>query len=467
MKNKFYFLLLAALMTAQFSNAQKCSFEPTAADWEQYRQAVQAIRGQTAQERDDTTTTYYVGVQFHILWHEFQQQYGGGLTEAAVAKELDYANAKFAPAHIQFFQCGAPHIIVNNDWFNHTFIHDSHKECGETTPEYQFNDLYKIPGMINIYWVNTDGYSWSSFPSWVEEYCKDWIIMNIDNAGSPYHFGHELGHYFNLLHTFQGLKENVTRDENNACFNCKTKGDLLCDTPADHLDSHDYWDDCDPDARADSCGIALTPDGKNIMSYSNCNGYDKQFSAEQRAMLRHSLFTQRNYLTCRKDCALFHVLTGTHTGFYTFGAETFISSTATLADSITVHYEANLIRLMPGFRAPEGTTFSASIAPCDAFSAPPGTDDRQVVEPLAWSAILSPSLVQESTVLTLDLKAETKVSAWLISADGRTVQRIFSEKTWSEGQHEFPLRGTDWPAGVYRIVVQTATERKVLSLAKL
>ncbi len=50
---------------------------------------------------------------------------------------------------------------------------------------------------------------------------------------------HELGHYFNLLHTFQSStdanqtnREYVTRDVFQGA-NCATKGDLLCDTPAD------------------------------------------------------------------------------------------------------------------------------------------------------------------------------------------------------------------------------------------
>jgi hypothetical protein len=86
---------------------------------------------------------------------------------------------------------------------------------------------------------------------------------------------HELGHYFNLLHTFQSStdanqtnREYVTRDAMQGA-NCATKGDLLCDTPADPYgrDSLSLLGCSYTGTARDPQGQLYTPSLANIMSY--------------------------------------------------------------------------------------------------------------------------------------------------------------------------------------------------------
>ncbi len=59
------------------------------------------------------------------------------------------------------------------------------------------------------------------------------IIRNNDAKTST--FSHEMGHYFDLLHTHETMfgKEHITRDESSSCYNAETAGDKLSDTLAD------------------------------------------------------------------------------------------------------------------------------------------------------------------------------------------------------------------------------------------
>jgi hypothetical protein len=94
---------------------------------------------------------------------------------------------------------------------------------------------------------------------------------------------HELGHTFNLIHTFgqnvgngtlgSGITTELVTRGNGA--NCSTDGDLICDTPADPFNMVGtklyYPDGCvhyDPSSTArDANGEAFSPSMTNIMSY--------------------------------------------------------------------------------------------------------------------------------------------------------------------------------------------------------
>ena len=75
--------------------------------------------------------------------------------------------------------------------------------------------------------------------------------------GAPYNLGrtltHELGHFFNLYHTFQGCGSN-----------CASTGDRVCDTPA----AGSPYYDCDPDGSVTStCGFTQLT--MNYMDYTS------------------------------------------------------------------------------------------------------------------------------------------------------------------------------------------------------
>jgi len=115
---------------------------------------------------------------------------------------------------------------------------------------------------------------------------------------------HELGHNFNLLHTFERAygTERVTR---GAGANCTTTGDLVCDTPADPYGlfagaSYDCISGCPPTYTCnftDVNGDKYAPSPTNIMSYYFPCTHDfspGQYDRMQNALalrLSHSAYT--------------------------------------------------------------------------------------------------------------------------------------------------------------------------------
>ncbi len=81
---------------------------------------------------------------------------------------------------------------------------------------------------------------------------------------------HEMGHYFGLLHTFEGSGDELVDGSN-----CDTFGDIVCDTPSDPFvvgdDVADYVDVMEGcrfiSNKRDANGEFYRPDVGNIMSY--------------------------------------------------------------------------------------------------------------------------------------------------------------------------------------------------------
>jgi hypothetical protein len=150
---------------------------------------------------------------------------------------------------------------------------------------------------------------------------RDWVVMRSDQLGSASGtLSHELGHFFSLLHTFNGWdrepwdeashgnpvtmnwapSDNV-RVELVARTNCDDAGDFLCDTPADYNLGFGWnvgGDQCAPytggclDANSDE----LDPDEENFMGYFiDCEEY--HFSNDQKDMILTDYNSSaRNYI---------------------------------------------------------------------------------------------------------------------------------------------------------------------------
>ncbi|MEO8149627.1 MAG: 3-coathanger stack domain-containing protein, partial [Bacteroidia bacterium] len=353
------------------TNEPKCGQEHfTPQQEEEYKQSVLRSNKRSSANKVPSGI-YYFPVQFHLL----KKSNGtGGITEQNAIDELKAANTKYAPAGIQFYQCGPPRIIKSDSLYNIKMNINWVDTCGATTPEYNLCNANNIDSVINIYYVTvSSGWNWSHFPSWRFSQCKDWLIMNRNGIGSQWLLAHELGHYFNLAHTFSTrtdnngnpILENITRDNTNSCYNCDTDGDYICDTPADP----NLWDKptCTYNGTGnDGCGNpAYVPDPQNIMCYANgCQNY---FTQGQIDRMRDAAQNDRNYLHCDKlsDCIADWNLTGTSTSNYSWQASNSIVSNAQLSNNALLAYDAaNFVKLSVGFEAKSGVNFTAMLNGC-------------------------------------------------------------------------------------------------------
>jgi len=129
----------------------------------------------------------------------------------------------------------------------------------------EFATLYKGNNKINLYFVSGEIQglriqSWSFGKIGRDDSAN--IFIRIPQA-----FPYELGHFFGLKSTFRGNGEELVDGSN-----CKTAGDLICDTPADPYrlgkKTTDYVKGCVfYYNKTDLNGDYYQPDVGNVMSY--------------------------------------------------------------------------------------------------------------------------------------------------------------------------------------------------------
>lgn len=226
-----------------------------------------------------------VPIQIHIV----RRTNGtGGLTAAQITTLIDDANVNYTNSNMEFFQCQAINYINNDGYFDFNQTQENNIAAS--------NDVLNV---INIYYFNsvtsTTGSSlcgYSRFPP-----SADRIIMTNSCATNGSTMTHELGHFFSLYHT-HGKTNTGTTDELVNGSNCSTKGDDVCDTPADPNLSGKVNISCVYTGSAtDANGDTFVPNPRNIMSYAR-KSCRTEMTAGQYNRVAFSLANDRTNLAC-------------------------------------------------------------------------------------------------------------------------------------------------------------------------
>jgi hypothetical protein len=203
---------------------------------------------------------------FSIVVHIVNDSLGKpNVTQAQIQNSLVGLNTAFAPICVSFAICEFQ--TIDN------FAYDKMTEKSDW-PEMQ--NQYNVKNRINIYYVedivDKPGKCGFAALGGIGELNKYGIVIK-KSCTDPRTLTHEMGHYFGLLHTFEGGGIELANGTN-----CKTAGDLICDTPADP-----YVDPENPslyvDAstckfismKKDATGHYYDPLVGNIMSYYPCS----------------------------------------------------------------------------------------------------------------------------------------------------------------------------------------------------
>ncbi|MCR4418540.1 MAG: M43 family zinc metalloprotease [Ignavibacteria bacterium] len=174
----------------------------------------------------------------------------------------------------------------------------------------QLRMINNIPGCINIYFVYRlmDYYGLSSFSPRFDRGPQGIIVKNTAPETT---LPHEMGHYFDLFHTYQIweeqpggslIYENIARD--GSCRNCEDAGDLLCDTPADPsgrvrfstIDNFCNWSPVRP-LPADGCGQTNYNPLTNNMMITEVKHCRTTFTEGQKNRMNETLMMFRKELT--------------------------------------------------------------------------------------------------------------------------------------------------------------------------
>ncbi|WP_020605475.1 fibronectin type III domain-containing protein [Spirosoma spitsbergense] len=244
---------------------------------EQARELVRDGNRALRQKMTSSTNTQpvtFVPIRPHII----RRSNGtGGYSLASMNQIMALTNGYYLlnGMGIQFYFAGStPDYIDNDDMYN--------------SYNNQSVDAYDARNAMNQYYVNQfsnsglGGYAY--YPDNALYSTRSFILNenNIEDMGNRL-VPHELGHNFNLIHTFGqnsgngSLGTGVTTElvTRGPGANCTTDGDLICDTPADPYNMAGtgiiYSNGCpqyDPNGTArDANGDAYMPLITNIMSY--------------------------------------------------------------------------------------------------------------------------------------------------------------------------------------------------------
>nr|WP_293837949.1 GEVED domain-containing protein [uncultured Arsenicibacter sp.] len=220
----------------------------------------------------------YIPIKPHIV----RMSDGSGLfTIGRLNQVLALAQPYFINRYgggFQFYFCGTAPDYIDEDAFYKAFP-DKEYPCA---PRDAINAL-------NMYFLNEFEFGFKSAYSYYPQNnlksTRSFYLTNkyyTDSDLGQLIVPHELGHTFNLYHTFQGSlgtnPELVTRGSD---ANCSTAGDLLCDTPADP-----YGKQNTNVIRVDGCpvyvgtatdpqGLTYSPSLNNLMGYyASCKQYE-------------------------------------------------------------------------------------------------------------------------------------------------------------------------------------------------
>ncbi|MGQ9864119.1 MAG: M43 family zinc metalloprotease [Bacteroidia bacterium] len=238
----------------------------------------------TAQE-----DTFYIPLVFHILHQEGNEN----ISDAQLYSAVDALNRDFQPAKIQFFLTrtdpqGRPHCGINRI-FTPLTDHDLDNDTA-LKELIQWNTLF----FCNIWVVksiagNILGYAIAMGLPGEGIVMAHKYVGTLGTVRRPYHLGrtftHEMGHYLNLLHPFEGGCKGTNPQT------CDTQGDYICDTPPQKNPIYG----CHTPGSINSCQetpIDLPDPLENYMGYQD-DSCMKEFTPQQISRMRYALpYTQ-------------------------------------------------------------------------------------------------------------------------------------------------------------------------------
>ena len=226
----------------------------------------------------------WVPMSIHIVRYD---DGSGGLPQSRIDTAIEDLNDHVADTRLRFFQSGGTIYMDDSDFAELDW--DEFCDLVAIDPVPDTVNIYFVPDFID--WCGRSSYTWSR--------CQGVVMDNECTATSSDHstFSHELGHYFDLLHTHETYFGAECVDGSN----CSTDGDRLCDTEADPKLYDSEKDVClvDDDcqyigAAADACGsgVPYDPPTSNLMSYSRHSCRD-HFSHEQLSVFASKAHNER------------------------------------------------------------------------------------------------------------------------------------------------------------------------------
>ncbi len=219
----------------------------------------------------------------------------GGISESFIYNEIDKINGYYVESGLQFY-------IDAIKYINNTGLYNF-----QTSMESSLADSRDVTNTINMYFVKQIGFFGGSACgyAYLPEQELDRILISEECGLDGNTIAHEIGHYFDLLHTHGSVNSYTASEELVDGSNCSSTGDLLCDTPADPMLSNNVNSSCVyTGSFRDANGQIYQPDTHNMLSYSRGSCRDS-FSSGQHSRMANAYVEFRNYLKTKPVLAAF------------------------------------------------------------------------------------------------------------------------------------------------------------------
>lgn len=450
----FLILLYGAASNTSNVNAQECATEVTQ-EQQDYMNATRAARDDLYNSLDVEEGVFTVPIQLHIIRNDDGT---GGIDNLDVLGELSIVNSAYS-SFMRFQQCKLVNYIDSTKYMSFIGL--------RSTKESELTSNNNVPNVLNIYFApSVSGCGWATFPA--DKATRDFIVIENDCATNTSTFAHEIGHYFNLYHTHQGVSTDigVTADEwvrRGTNQNCGPNvGDELCDTPADpRLSSSIINSSCEYTGNGtDVNGDAYLPDSLNIMSYSRkeCR---TRFTNQQKERMIKSYIYDRIYLAC--DCEDYenfsYSLVGSEPNIVReYDTENYISSGSLIYPTAWVLFNAGTeITLRNGFHARSGCEFLAQIEGCTQIETVASRVNNAIARSSQNSSLELtnyPNPFTSRTTISYALEEDNNVSLTVYDLTGKEIATLIDNELQGVGSHTIPFDGSNLGTGIYFYTLQ-------------
>lgn len=301
------------------------------------------------------------------------------ISESEIEELITTLNTAFDPVNFEFVVCGVNYIKVADH--NMKFYMNGQRTLDETT----YCDPNDVQGYINIYFMNTlyfdgtEAAGKADFPEWDVEKNLSKGIRIIINHNKPNSLIHEMGHFFNLYHTFHSEKTGTERADGT---NCANDGDYVCDTPAEPSPGStegksNFNFDCAYIGKAtDAYGTAYAPLNNNYMTYAqpHCR---TNFTPGQIKRMQVTGWSDRSDLGITYQAEFSYAISGNTYQFPLYIPDlgttnikmpvktvsaSILTSTSTISGGSDIKYYADgKIVLKKGFKASSDSKFRAKV----------------------------------------------------------------------------------------------------------
>jgi len=423
-------LQLTLLVFITFSTISNITAQQTQANLEcgtlnnkeqfEYMQRTKSLRESISLNKLAVTN---IPVTVHLVVNSINNP-GVQFSQTDVDTAIDQLNNDFAQVGggLYFEQCGTINYISEqeeniNIYPNARLNTSSHLNLWRNNV---VDNSINIFFVSELYSVNGKAKGYATYPSDLPD---KWVFVDVDYALNGGTLSHEVGHYFNLLHTFARGNELVSRTGPGNCGN--GIGDDLCDTKADP-------ENLDTDYLVDESRISTPEEIWKMVNCSNNENHNTRPCRLNNKIQYGCVLTDENGHTYFPDPR--NIMSYGHPG---------CRDVFSLQQIWRMAFA--LVFDRPELLSNNCNSSRVSKAPSSEINGNSNLAGFQVY----------PNQFSDYANVEFDIKKDGKLKITLLNLLGGQSKEIVGQANYKAGKHQITIDGSDLPSGVYYCLIES------------